>query len=224
MKNILFAVASCLFLNATALFAQQSTSFEVLGNCGMCKSRIEKAAKEAGATNASWNEETKQLKVSFTSNTSVEAIQKKVAAVGHDNAGAKASDEVYNKLHGCCQYERNAKAAPAAEKESCCKEGETCKHDAVSAGTPCCDKPCCKDGKCAKCGDCCKDGKCTKGGDCCKSSVSDAKSSCCDMPCCKDGKCAKCGDCCKSDKKASCCADGKCSKPGHSGKDCCKKS
>ena len=195
MKNILFAVASCLFLNATALFAQQSTSFEVLGNCGMCKSRIEKAAKEAGATNASWNEDTKQLKVSFTSNTSVEAIQKKIAAVGHDNAGAKASDEVYNKLHGCCQYERNTKAAPAAEKESCCKEGETCKHDAVSAGTPCCDKPCCKDGKCAKCGDCCKDGKCTKG-----------------------------GDCCKSDKKASCCADGKCSKPGHSGKDCCKKS
>ena len=161
----------------------------------MCKSRIEKAAKEAGATNASWNDESKQLKVTFASNTSVEAIQKKVAAVGHDNAGAIASDDVYNKLHGCCKYERNADAAQDIDKKSCCKDGESCKHDEVKAGTPCCDKPCCKDGKCAKCADCCKDGKCTKG-----------------------------GDCCKSDNKADCCKDGKCSMSGHSGKDCCKKS
>lgn len=195
MKHIISAVVSVLFMGATTLFAQQTTSFQVSGNCGMCKSRIEKAAKEAGATQASWNEDSKQLKVSFASNTSLEDIQKKVAAVGHDNAGAKASDEVYNKLHGCCKYERNATASPAAEKESCCKDGESCKHDQAKAGTSCCDKPCCKDGKCAKCGDCCKDGKCTKG-----------------------------SDCCKSEMKSDCCQDGKCSKPGHNGKDCCKKS
>jgi len=211
MKNIILAGASFLFLNATALFAQQYASFQVSGNCGMCKSRIEKAAKEAGATNASWNDESKQLKVTFASNTSVEAIQKKVAAVGHDNAGAKASDDVYNKLHGCCKYERNADAAQDMDKKSCCKDGESCKHDDVKAGKSCCDKPCCKDGKCAKCADCCKDGKCTKGGDCCKSLESAGKASCCDKPCCKDGKCANCADCCK---------DGKCTKGG----DCCKKS
>ena len=196
MKQIILAFASFLFMGGTVISAQQSASFQVSGNCGMCKSRIEKAAKAAGATEATWNEDTKQLKVSYATGTTVEAIQKQLAAVGHDNAGAKASDDVYNKLHGCCKYDRNTSAAPAAEKESCCKVGETCKHDEANATASCCNKPCCKDGKCAKCGDCCKDGKCAKNGDCCKS----------------------------DDKKMDCCKDGKCSMPGHSGKDCCKKS
>lgn len=195
MKNIFLTCAAILILNGTGLFAQQYASFQVSGNCGMCKSRIEKAAKEAGAAKAIWNEDSKQLNVSFASNTSVEAIQKKIAAVGHDNAGAKASDEVYNKLHGCCQYERSTAAAQATDKAPCCKAGESCKQEGSKVTTPCCDKPCCKDGKCAHCGDCCKEGKCTKS-----------------------------GDCCQAEKMANCCKDGKCSMPGHNGKDCCKKS
>lgn len=195
MKNIFLACAAILIVNGAGLFAQKQASFQVSGNCGMCKSRIEKAAKEAGATTATWNEDSKQLNVSFASSTSVQAIQKKIAAVGHDNAGAKASDDVYNKLHGCCKYERSTDAAPATDNAPCCKTGEPCKREGSSATTPCCDKPCCKDGKCANCGDCCKDGKCTKS-----------------------------GSCCKSEKMTDCCKDGKCSMPGHNGKDCCKKS
>lgn len=191
MKS-LFSILAIAF--SLSVFAQQNVTFQVSGNCGMCKSRIEKAAKEAGASDAKWNKETQQLAVSFASNTTLASIQQKVAAVGHDNAGAKASDDVYNKLHGCCKYDRTA-APKSTEKESCCSEGESCKHDDSKAAGSCCDKPCCKDGKCAKCGDCCKDGKCTKG-----------------------------GDCCKEDKKMSCCKDGKCSMPNHDGKDCCKKS
>jgi len=192
MKNILTFLAIVLTLN---LAAQQTTTFAVSGNCGMCKSRIEKAAKEAGATAASWNTESKQLTVTLPANITLASIQQKVAAVGHDNAGAKATDEVYNKLHGCCKYDRNgAVESKDKTKESCCQSGESCKHDEAASAGSCCDKPCCKDGKCANCGDCCKDGKCTKGGDCCKS---DAGKSC---------------------------LDGKCSKPGHAGKDCCKKS
>ena len=65
------------------------------------------AAKEAGAVAATWDTDSKKLKVSFDANvTSISKIQEKVAGVGHDNAGFKASDEVYNKLHGCCKYIR----------------------------------------------------------------------------------------------------------------------
>ncbi|MFM7671247.1 MAG: heavy-metal-associated domain-containing protein [Bacteroidota bacterium] len=191
MKHILTLFAVIVSLQS---MAQQSATFQVSGNCGMCKSRIEKAAKEAGATDADWNMDSKQLAVQFPSGTTLASIQQKVAAVGHDNAGARAKDDVYNKLHGCCKYDRTA-AAPASEKAACCAAGESGKHDDMKSGGSCCNKPCCKDGKCANCGDCCKDGKCTKG-----------------------------GDCCKDNKKMSCCKDGKCSKPGHSGKDCCKKS
>lgn len=194
MKKIHFILFASILFAGSNLFAQQSATFGVSGNCGMCKSRIEKAAKEAGATAADWNMDTKQLTVSLSASATVAAVQQKVAAVGHDNAGARAADEVYNKLHGCCKYNRSNTSGYTAEKAPCCKAGETCKSDAVKSGS-CCGMECCKDCKCANCGDCCKDGKCTKG-----------------------------GDCCKSDKMKDCCKDGKCSMPGHNGKDCCKKS
>ncbi len=89
-------------------FAQEKTdSIKVYGNCGMCQNRIEKAAKLAGVTNASWDSETQILLVKYdAAKTNIEAIQKKVASVGHDTEKFTAPDEVYNKLHGCCKYER----------------------------------------------------------------------------------------------------------------------
>ena len=36
-------------------------------------------------------------------------VGEKIAAVGYDNEMATAPDEVYNKLHACCQYERPKK-------------------------------------------------------------------------------------------------------------------
>ena len=33
-------------------------------------------------------------------------VKKAVAKIGHDTEEVKATDEVYAKLHGCCQYER----------------------------------------------------------------------------------------------------------------------
>lgn len=90
---------------------QQSAQFKVLGNCDMCKKTIEKAALGAGATAARWDEETDLLTVSFESpKTSADAIQKAVAKAGYDNAGYKADDEAYNKLHSCCQYDRTGAA------------------------------------------------------------------------------------------------------------------
>ncbi|MBL7731839.1 MAG: hypothetical protein JNM88_11730 [Chitinophagaceae bacterium] len=201
MKSIkLFSLAVCCIAFTYGAAAQATTeSFKVSGNCGMCKTKIEKAAKDAGATEANWDQESKMLTVTYSSSTTNTAkIQKKVAGVGYDNAGFKASLESYKKLHGCCQYDREDNAA----KTSCCSE-------------KCSDKCEMKDGKCTDMAACKEKGCC--GGH-------EGK-----MDCCKDGKCTKAGhdgkDCCKGHEgKMDCCKDGKCSMPGHSGKDCCKKS
>jgi periplasmic mercuric ion binding protein len=170
---------------ATVSVAQAKTeTFKVSGNCGMCKSKIEKAAKEAGAKEATWDVDSKILTVTYKSkSTNTAKIQGKIASVGYDNAGATASNESYDKLHGCCKYDRVV--ATKGIKKACCSDETVCKeHHGDHEGMA---KPdCCKDGKCMKEG---HDGK-----DCCKK---DGEK----MDCCKDGKCTKEGhdgkDCCK---------------------------
>ena len=91
-----------------ASFAKSNTdTIKVAGKCGMCKSHIEKAAKDAGATSAVWDKESKILVVEFdAAKTSNMEIQKKVADAGYDTQDVKASEKSYNKLDKCCQYER----------------------------------------------------------------------------------------------------------------------
>lgn len=92
----------------SAAVALQTEAFQTLGNCGMCEKTIEAAALAAGAKTADWDSETDLLTVTFEAEkTSEEAIQKAVALAGYDNEGYKAPDEVYKKLHGCCQYDRS---------------------------------------------------------------------------------------------------------------------
>ncbi|KAA3641342.1 MAG: cation transporter [Bacteroidetes bacterium] len=88
--------------------AVEKNTFKVFGNCGMCKSRIEGALKDVkGVQFSSWDTDTKMLEVHFDASLiTIEKIHQKVAAVGHDTEKVRAEDEVYNNLHGCCQYER----------------------------------------------------------------------------------------------------------------------
>jgi hypothetical protein len=146
----LFAFLFAFLFAAQFSFAQNTTeSIPVSGNCGMCKSSIEKAAKKAGATAAEWDMDAKALKVSYSnSSTNTAKIQQAVAAVGYDTRDFKASDEAYNKLHACCKYERTS-----GNKQVSCCEGK-------------CEM---KDGKCTKSGDC-------KGSDCCKNGTCEKKS------------------------------------------------
>lgn len=94
-------------------FAQDDTiikeSFKVWGNCEMCKSKIEKAVKSIdGVSYAKWSVAKKRIVVKYdNSKTSIEKIHEKIASVGYDTELIKAKDETYNKLHGCCQYERD---------------------------------------------------------------------------------------------------------------------
>lgn len=96
-------------LSLTTVFGQAKTEkFKVYGNCGMCESRIEKAAKSVdGVTAADWNKQTKMIEVSFDAlKTDVHKVHMAIAKAGHDTDMHKAKDETYNALPGCCHYDR----------------------------------------------------------------------------------------------------------------------
>ncbi len=93
--------------NSTDPVPATTESFKVWGKCDMCKARIEKTVKEAGATSATWDGRTQLLTVTFDpSLTGRDAMSKKLASAGHDTEKYKAPDDVYAKLPGCCHYER----------------------------------------------------------------------------------------------------------------------
>tara|TARA_B100001057_G_scaffold214309_1_gene214681 strand:- start:530 stop:874 length:345 start_codon:yes stop_codon:yes gene_type:complete len=84
-------------------------SFEVTGNCEMCKKRIEKATFSVkGVKMANWDIPSNIISIIHDpSKASVEIIQKAIARAGHDTPLEKAEDDVYDKLPMCCLYERN---------------------------------------------------------------------------------------------------------------------
>ena len=88
--------------------AIQVATFQVWGNCGMCKKTIEKAAKSVkGVKKADWNVDTHQFSVTFkTAKTKVENIHQAIAAAGYDTDAVRGDDTAYNNLHSCCHYER----------------------------------------------------------------------------------------------------------------------
>ncbi len=87
--------------------ASKTESFKVWGKCDMCKDRIEKSLKMDGITKAEWNEKTQLATVTYNpAKITVDAMQKKVASVGHDTEKYKAPNDVYEKLPDCCHYDR----------------------------------------------------------------------------------------------------------------------
>lgn len=126
MKTRIFSVLVILGLSSFTLFAGNKTAeFNVAGNCGMCETRIEKAANSVeGVSTADWNQKTKMMEVTFDDGiTEVHAIHKAIAEMGHDTDQCSAKDEVYSKLPGCCKYERlsgeNASGCCEDAKSSC---------------------------------------------------------------------------------------------------------
>jgi copper chaperone CopZ len=110
MKTKMLSLLVIFFLSSGALLAQTKTSeFEVKGNCGMCKDRIEEAAKSVdGVSRVNWDMETAMLQLSFdASKTSLNEVQMAIAKAGHDTPMHKADDKVYSKLPKCCQYDRS---------------------------------------------------------------------------------------------------------------------
>ena len=137
---ILFSIFS---INTSTAQTTKTETIKVWGNCGMCKTTIEKAAKKAGAKTANWNEDSKELKVSYSAKkTSSAKIQEAIAKSGYDTQDFTAVNSAYDNLHGCCKYDRKEIAVKVAEP-------------AVAASYVCpmhaevtSDKP----AKCTKCG------------------------------------------------------------------------
>ncbi|MEQ8218005.1 MAG: heavy metal-associated domain-containing protein [Arenibacter sp.] len=84
----------------------KKVSFEVKGNCAMCKARIEKASlKVKGVKYVNWDIASKQLTLILDENKCAPLdVKKAIARVGHDTDSAKADDSTYNDLPPCCKF------------------------------------------------------------------------------------------------------------------------
>lgn len=122
--KLLFSIVVLMVLSTTS-FAQiknsKTETLKVYGNCGMCKTKIEKAGTQKKLSKTVWNEETAMATITYDSKkTTANDVLKNIALVGYDSDNFLAPDAVYENLHGCCQYERKAKpakttAAPSVE-------------------------------------------------------------------------------------------------------------
>lgn len=117
MKNLIIAfLGTIAFLSVESTFAKiqsnasgsKTETFKVYGNCGMCKKKIEGALTDVkGVKKAEWNKTTKMMEVTFNEEQiTLNQIKQKIADVGYDTDSHRAKKKVYDKLHGCCQYER----------------------------------------------------------------------------------------------------------------------
>jgi len=119
MKTKVLSLVALFMMGAVSVFAADKTEkIKVSGNCGMCETRIEKAVKAVdGVSKADWDKETKMLDVTFDdTKTTADKIEVAIAKVGHDTPHHKAKTEVYDKLPGCCKYDRSAEKSGAKEK------------------------------------------------------------------------------------------------------------
>ena len=119
-KNNFKIVSKNLFLGMMLMVVTLSTqaqvkknknakyTIEVNGNCEQCQRRIQKAAFSVnGVKTASWSIETHKLDLTLNEEkTSIAAVKKAIAKVGHDTEEVKATKEDYDNLHSCCKYER----------------------------------------------------------------------------------------------------------------------
>lgn len=144
MKTLRIFTFSSLFLAIASFGFAQDTKTETLkvsGECGMCKKKIEKAAKEAGASYALWSTQTKVLTIRYNSlSTNSAKIQQNVANAGYDTPDYKATDEAYNKLDECCQYDRENAKTEKKEMDCCSSAKDKNTKCDMSKGDGCCKK------------------------------------------------------------------------------------
>ena len=109
MKLFIFNIIFISIIIPVTVFSQvsadSSSSFKVAGSCGICKQRIEKAAKINGVKKASWDVATQLLSVTYDTSTIIfKAIIDAIVNAGHDTESKKAAVNIYNQLPDCCHY------------------------------------------------------------------------------------------------------------------------
>ena len=113
-------MAVILLLSVTIANAQiknsKTETVKIYGNCDMCKSKIETAGTIKKTAKVEWNKDSKMAILTYDSTkTSQDEILKRIALAGYDSDKFLAPDATYDALHGCCQYEREAKVAVSTE-------------------------------------------------------------------------------------------------------------
>lgn len=116
-------MVAAVMLLSTSINAQiknaKTETVKVYGNCGMCKTTIEKTGSIKKIAKVDWNQETQMATLTYdTSLTNQDEILKRIALAGYDSDKFLAPDEVYNNLHGCCQYDRVAKVLVKEENKT----------------------------------------------------------------------------------------------------------
>ena len=117
-------------INAQKIKNAKTESVKVYGNCGMCETKIEKAGNLKNVASVDWNQDTAMATITYdTTKTNKDEILKRIALVGYDSDSFLAPDDVYNNLHGCCQYDRVAKVPVKAEPETMATTDEHANHN-----------------------------------------------------------------------------------------------
>ena len=116
-KVVSVIIAVLCYTSSIAQIRNSKTeTVKIYGNCGMCKTTIEKAGNKKKVSNVVWDKDTKMATLTYDSKkTNQDEILKKIALSGYDSDKFLAPDNVYNNLHGCCKYERVKKAVAKNE-------------------------------------------------------------------------------------------------------------
>lgn len=86
---------------------EKTEKVKIFGNCGMCKKTIEKAGNITDIAIVKWDKKTSMATITYDAlKTNQEEILTRIALAGYDSEKIKAKKEDYDKLPGCCQYER----------------------------------------------------------------------------------------------------------------------
>lgn len=124
-------MAILLLLSTTISFAQikntKTETVTIYGNCAMCKKVIEKAGNSKTISKVIWDVDSKLATITYDeTKTNLNAVLKEIALSGYESEKFLASETAYNKLPGCCQYERNVKTekpnVQEAKTKQCCSK------------------------------------------------------------------------------------------------------
>lgn len=132
-KSYLKIMIAITVLLSTTMGAQtkniKTEEVKVSGNCGMCKSRIEKAGNIKDVASVQWNKVTKVATLTYdATKTNQDEILKRIALAGYDSEKNLAPDDAYANLPGCCQYDREAKVEIKEESKTNLKSAENSKN------------------------------------------------------------------------------------------------
>ncbi|MDP3470086.1 MAG: DUF3347 domain-containing protein [Daejeonella sp.] len=127
-------------LSAVNSFAQiknaKTETVKIYGNCDMCKTTIEKAGNVKNVATVEWNKDTKMATLNYDSKkTNQDEILKRIALAGYDSEKFLAPDDVYAKLSGCCQYDRELKPVATTKDAGMDMKADHGNHNAKEMAT-----------------------------------------------------------------------------------------